>query len=417
MSRLDADALVIRTVSEDEWDDMCAVDETAFLGVMSQDERDGARSVHEFERTLGAYDDGQLVGTASAYTFDLSAPGGQVPVAGVTWVSVLPTHRRRGILTSLMRTQLHGLHEEGREAVAALWASEPAIYGRFGYGAASRQLALTLPRDPKALAHASEASTDSALTARLLPAAGSAALTNEVYERVARQRPGIPRRREPWLQRAEADMPSRRRSRSALRCVVVERDGQVQAYARYATEPKDEPEGFRGVVHVREVMGADPLAYAAVWRYLLDLDLTVTVRAGNQPIDDPLLELLADPRRARPIVTDGLFVRLVEVDRALAARAYQSPVELVLEVADPLCPWNAGRWRLTGDPSGGSCERTAAAADLSLGVLELGAAYLGGISLRRLAAAGRVEEHRAGALHAASLAFGHDPAPWCPFIF
>ncbi|CAM5252507.1 GNAT family N-acetyltransferase OS=Streptomyces tendae OX=1932 GN=GUR47_09305 PE=3 SV=1 [Streptomyces tendae] len=126
---------------------------------------------------------------------------------------------------------------------------------------------------------------------------------------------------------------------------------------------------------------------------------------------------MSDIRRCRPELRDALYVRLVDVGEALAARTYQAPVDVVFEVEDAFCPWNAGRWRLSGDAKGASCERTPDAADLVLSVRELGAAYLGGVSLGSLGAAGRVREVREGALAAASVGFGSDVAPWLPHGF
>src|SRR6185503_18593563 len=87
-------------------------------------------------RALAAYDGDEPVALTGAYRFDLSIPGGELPCAGVTWVGVIPTHRRRGILRDLMRRELEDVHSWG-EPIAALWASEAAIYGRFGYGHAA----------------------------------------------------------------------------------------------------------------------------------------------------------------------------------------------------------------------------------------------------------------------------------------
>jgi predicted acetyltransferase len=136
------------------------------------------------------------------------------------------------------------------------------------------------------------------------------------------------------------------------------------------------------------------------------------VVARNRPVDDPLLHLVNDVRRCELRVRDGMFVRLVEVGAALEARTYRTPVDVVLEVEDAFCPWNAGRWRLLGDRKGASCKRTDDDADLALSVRELGAAYLGGVSLGALAGAGRVRELRRGALGEAAGAFLSDVAPW-----
>jgi predicted acetyltransferase len=227
----------------------------------------------------------------------------------------------------------------------------------------------------------------------------------------------MPARDEPWWRRAVRDVPALRGSRSELRCVVTEDDTGVRGYALYATTQHFDENFGSGDVGVREVMAADAAALAALYRYLFDLDLMGRTSLWNVPVDDPLLHWLQDPRRAKPTLGDGLYVRLVDLDRALEARTYSAAVDVVLDVADARCPWNAGRWRLTAGPDGARCRRTDDAADLSLDVLELGAAYLGGTTLAELALAGRVTEHRSGAVADTSAAFAHSPAPWCPAVF
>ncbi len=200
--------------------------------------------------------------------------------------------------------------------------------------------------------------------------------------------------------------------------MVAERDGGTVGYARFHVVPSWGPAGPDGEVRLSELAALDPAADAALWRFLFDMDLTSTLVARGRPVDDSWQYLVSDIRRCRPTLRDALYVRLVDVGAALRARTYQAPVDVVLEVADSFCPWNEGRWRLTGDTKGASCERTEDAADLAVSVRELGAAYLGGVSLTALAGAGRVRELRPGALTEASLAFGSGgAAPWLPHGF
>jgi predicted acetyltransferase len=372
-------------------------------------------TVMEFDRTVGAWDHAELVGMTSAYTLTMTVPGGPRQVAGVSWVGVLPTHRRRGILTSLMRHQLASLHEEQREPVAALWSSEPPIYGRFGYGPATRHLELTIGRGPSAL-HPEP--SDGTLRLRLVRPEESIPLVEPVYAAEVARRPGLmAREREGWQRRAIFDPESERGGASSLQVVLAEDGNGVRAYARYSTVAGWDGGGPNGEVQVQEVFALDSAAEATVWRFLADMDLMTRVSVPNRPVDDPLIELLTDPSRADATLRAGLFVRLVDVDRALAARTYATPINIVLAVVDPVCPWNAGSWRLSGDESGAACEPTTAPADLTLSAVDLGAAYLGGTSLRSLADAGRVQEHRAGAVRAATFAFRSELAPWCSFVF
>jgi predicted acetyltransferase len=372
------------------------------------------REVLDGARQIGAHDGDTLAGIAAAYAYRLSVPGGVLPAAAVTWVGVLPTYRRRGVLTALMTSQLRAVHDSGTEPVAILWASEPQIYGRYGYGLATRKLSLRVPRDAQAL-HPS-VPADGRLRLRLVDPADWKPLA-AVYESVAAARPGVPERDEPWWRHAVRDVPALRHGKSELRCVLAEDDAGVRAYALYATEQRWD-EGFgSGEVAVRELLAADPAALAAVYRYLFDLDLMGRIELWNVPVDDPLLHWLQNPRKAGPKLGDGLYVRLVDLARALESRVYSAPAEVVLDVADRHCEWNAGRWRLTAGPAGATCRRTGDDPDLAVDVADLGAAYLGGTTLAELALAGRLAELRPGSLAAASAAFSHAPAPWCPAIF
>lgn len=404
----------VRSLTEADWGDLQNVDSHAFGATTPDELVELERETHEITRDIGAYDGTTLAGIAGAYSFEIGVPGGALPVAGVTWVAVLPTYRRRGVLRALMHHQLHSIHDGGREPVAILWASEPQIYGRFGYGLASRLLSMTVPRDPRAL-HAG-VPADPSVRLRLADPSDWKVLAG-VYRDVSRRRPGMPDRDERWWRRAVADLAAMRNGRSALRCVVAEDGEEVRGFALYATKQRFDESFGSGQVEVREVLATDAPALAAVYRYLFDLDLMGSAHLWNVPVDDPLLHWLQNPRSAKPALHDGLYARLVDLDRALETRRYAADVDLVLDVTDDLCPWNAGRWRLGGGPEDARCERSDDEPDLVLGVTELGAAYLGGTSLAELALAGRVLERRAGALAEASAAFAATPAPWCPRVF
>jgi predicted acetyltransferase len=239
----------------------------------------------------------------------------------------------------------------------------------------------------------------------------------DVYAGAVSERPGMLARQPGWERLMLLDAPQDRKGASPLRCVLAERGGETTGFTLFHTTGDGDAAGANGVVRARELYAGDPASYAALWRFLCEIDLTWTVTVGSRPVDDPVLHLLSDVRRSGLRLRDHLYVRPVEVGAALAARTYRGPVDVVLEVADDFCPWNAGRWRISGDDRGAVCARTPDAAQLSLSVRELGAAYLGGVSLRGLAAAGRVRELRPGALAAASRAFGGDVAPWLPLGF
>lgn len=361
------------------------------------------------DRLHMALEDGTAIGGAGVFPFELTVPGGRVPAAGVTVVGVLPTHRRRGILRGLMRAQLDDVCERG-EALAYLWASEETIYGRFGYGMASLTGEIELARDRSAFA----APVEPRGRVRLLELAEALEVVPPVYDGVAREQPGMfGRTRTWWEERALADPEWRRRDEGEMNRAVLEVDGEPQAYAFYRVKLQFDVGSSTGYTRVIEAMGLTPQATAEIWRFLFDVDWMNTVKAALLPIDHPLFLLLAEPRRMRFRLGDGVWVRLVDVERALAARAYRPGEPVVLEVTDAFCAWNEGRWSV-GE---GGASRTDAKVDLRLDVSALGSVYLGGFTFTQLARAGRVEEVRAGGLQRADDLFLTDRAPWCPEIF
>ncbi|MBO8191683.1 GNAT family N-acetyltransferase [Streptomyces oryzae] len=412
-----------RVLQRSEWDAWYDVLLSAFASEETSQERELYRSLTEVERSLGIWDEGRPVATAGLLSFRMAVPGGAVvPTAGVTMVSVAPTHRRRGLLRSMMRRQLEDVRAAGQEPLAALTASEPAIYGRFGYGLAARALSARIDTSRVALElpAPTAAEADGLRLRQSDEAASLLAECEAVYARVVPRRPGMLARRPGWERMPLLDPERSRAGASPLRCVVALRDGEPVGYARYAVNVRwTETGASDGEVRLRELEALDPAGYAALWRFLWDIDLTTSIVAGDRPLDDPWLHLVNDPRRCGTAVGDSLYLRPVEVGAALAARCYAAPVDVVLEVEDAFCPWNTGRWRLSGDEKGAVCEPTRDAADLSLSVRELGRAYLGGTSLTALAGAGLVAEQRpgSGALRATAAAFTSEVQPWLPHGF
>lgn len=402
--------LETRQLTTDGLADAWQLLETAFGGSNHADSREIELALVEDGRFYGTYDDALTVGTCGSFSLTMTVPGGPRPVAGVTWVGVAPTHRRQGIASGLMRRQLDDLHA-ANEPVAALWASEGAIYQRFGYGPGAWEVSLRVP-------------SKSAFTVPVdasglrLVASPVAADLQPAYNHATAHRGGWQTRDEKWWAYRLHDPEHSRHGASPLVAVVSESRYGVDGYALYATAPKWEHGVPAGEVRVRELVGTSPEITAKLWRYLLDIDLMGTVAPHRVAPDDPVLHLLANPRSARPTMTDNLWVRLVDVAAALSTRCYATPVDLVLDVVDDFCPWNSGRIRLSGDSTGATCAPTADAADLVVRAADLGAAYLGGTTLVARAAAGHVTETRAGALAEASLAFGWPgSAPYCPMVF
>ncbi|MGW0333932.1 GNAT family N-acetyltransferase [Streptomyces sp. NPDC003011] len=405
----------LRVLRQDDWDQWYDNLIRAFGGVPeASEERELWNSLTELDRSIGAWDGNACVGTAGTFSFRLTVPGGaSVPAAGVTMVSVAATHRRRGVLRSMMRRQLDDVRAWGRP-LAVLTASEPEIYGRFGYAAAT--FGTNLDVDTTRVRLSVPPGTDDV---RLRYAAPADVLDacEAVYARRVPGRPGMLARLPGWERIWLLDPESARDGASPLQCVLAERDGEVVGYARFRVRPGWEAAGPKGVVVLQDTEALDAAAHAALWRFLFDIDLTSSLSALGRPLDEPWMSMVNDIRRCGLRVRDSLYVRLVDVGAALEARAYQAPVDVVFEVEDDFCPWNAGRWRLTGDAKGASCGRTTDAADLALSVRELGAAYLGGVSLASLAGAGRVRELRQGALAEAAVGFGSVVTPWLPHGF
>lgn len=372
------DPYPIRPISEEEFDSFQLVLQHAFHGSPpNQELRQRTLALQELDRSLAAVDPdlGRPVGITSVRSFQLTVPGSSVPAAGVTWVAVLPTHRRRGVLNSLMRRQLADITAAGREPIAALWATEAGIYGRYGYGAASWHMSFEARRGEGALSPGGARVLDgSGVRLRLVTPAEARAELAKVYDTALPSRPGFFARNDQWWERRLFDPEDGRKGASPLRCLLAEDDSGPRGYALYAGLNRPDDANFlpQSGITVRELIAVDAAASAALWSNLLSRDLTVEVRANNRPVDDPLLSLLADPRRLRPQVADGLWVRLVDLPRALSTRRYSAPADVVIEVRDRGLPVNDGRWRLVT---------------------------------------------QGGPVRQLSAAMSWDPAPWCPMIF
>lgn len=363
----------------------------------------------DIERMHAAFDGDRLVGGAGAFTYRMSvAGGGAIPTAGITVVGVLPTHRRRGVLTSLMKEQLADCRARG-DLAAYLWASEATIYGRFGYGLASRMGSISLAKDRTRFAVPFEPRG----TVRLVDFEESARTFPPLYEQVFAQRPGTFSRSKAWWEtRRLLDDPARRHGGGPKNRVLLELDGKPAGYAIYHVKQDWAAGSSTGAVDISEAVAPTPEAARELWRWLLDFDWTSEFRVGLLPLDHELFMLLAEPRRMKFRVDDGVWVRLIDVGQALSARTYNDG-EIVLEVEDALLPENAGRWRVT--PSG--AERTEDAADLRLDITGVGSVYLGGFTFADLVRGSRAQERTPGAADRADALFRTNIEPWCPEIF
>jgi len=360
------------------------------------------------DRAFVAGAEGALAGGCCSFPMEVTTPGGRVKAAGVTMVGVQPTHRRRGVLTAMMRRQLDDCRARG-EPLAYLWASEERIYGRFGYGLTALSADVEISRDRAAFF------TDAPTVGRvrLLPPQQALDAVRAIYARVSETRPGMFQRSDEWFRRRTlADAAWMRAGGGELLCALLEIDGAPAAYALYRFDAKWERNLPAGVVRVGEAMATTPDAMRAIWRYLLDMDWCQTIKAGFLPSDHPLFLLAAEPRRMRTALRDGCFARLVDVEAALSSRAYGAG-EIVLEVADAFCPWNAGRWMI----SDGKVARTERAAEISCDVSALASAYLGGFGWAQLVASSRATATGEDAIARADRVFERRGAPWVPEIF
>jgi predicted acetyltransferase len=413
----------IRPISAAELPAFHAVSDQAFNSTWPVDEMLALEGkIFEPERSLVAFDGAQMVGTALAYTFGLTVPGGSVDAAGISGVSVLPTYRRRGILSALMRRQLADI-SAGSEPVAALFASESAIYRRYGYGVASEQYDFRIRAGQRRLADPAPGVQESgALTLRLASPPEAVKELERVFDVVRAGRPGMLTRTAQWWEVLVADPTFMREGHSPLRCVIAADGAGARGYALYTAKPIWGDDSIPAhELAVRELFAVDPAARAVLWQHLLSRDLVSEVAARMRPADDPLLHLLADRRDARPRASDGLWIRLIDLPAALTKRRYACPVDVVIDVTDPLLPANSGRWRLQAGGFTGAqpptCERTSAEADVAVGIADISAAYLGGTRLGTLAGAGLVTERRPGTLAPLSAALSWDPLPWSPMLF
>lgn len=392
----------------------------AFAEATSGPEVDDWARLVEHERWLGAFVDPsstEPVGAAAACSFRLTVPGGEVPAAGVTAVGVRPDHRRRGILSALMRRQLDDVRGRG-EPVAILWASEGAIYQRFGYGLATFDGSLAVDTSRTVFRTTLEPSG----RVRMVTEEESHELFPPLYEAMRTTTPGaITRSEDWWTIGVLADPEYSRRGMSQKYRVVYEVDDRAEGYAIYRIKDEWDHLGPKSIMRVGDAVATTPRARRAIWRYLFDLDLVRTVKADHVAVPNPLQHLLAEPRALGLTVGDGIWARLVDLPAALEARRYASADSLVLEVSDDFCPWNAGTWRISSHGELGDAvaavEPSTEAADLALDTTVLAAAYAGGSRLLDLAAVGRIEERTPGAVPRLHAMFSTGREPWCNTMF
>jgi predicted acetyltransferase len=393
--------------AEDELRAAMVAGEMGFGDELKDEDFERHKLTMPLDRFLAAYDDGRPVGTTGAYPFRLTIPGGELGAGGVTWVAVLPSHRRRGVLTQMMRTQLDDLHERG-DPLAILWASEAAIYGRFGYGIAAPET--RIDADRAKFGFRDDPGPTGAV--RLIDREEAAEVYPRIYDVVRKRTPGFVTRSEVWWKTYKLSDPEHIRRGAGPRFhALLEIDGEPAGYAMYRIKQGWEQGYSTSELRVGDAFATSITATRELWRFLFGIDLVARVQARIDP-GLPLLLMVTDPRNVAPRMVDGLWLRFVDLEAALAGRSYAGDGAVVAEVRDAFCPWNAGRWRL-----GPEAARTDEEPELELDVADLASAYLGAFDFHRLAAAERVRELKPGALDRATALFRTERPPFCPEDF
>jgi len=400
----------MRSIADAELEEFRRCQALAFGNEFNAEHLEAGRQIFEADRSLAVFDHGQIVGTAGIFSYEMTVPGGSsLPTAGVTMVSVKPTHRRQGILSAVMHRQLSDVQARG-EALAILWASESAIYGRFGYGVATQQEILRIPSEYRGLR---DESADGPGRVRLVSADEARVALPVAHERTRLLTPGAVGRSEKWWEvRIFRDHADFRGGFGSHNYLVYEANGSVQGYLIYRRKGDFEDWIPGGQVIVNECFAESVAAYEGLWRYVLGLDLVKTTEYGRASADEPLLWMLRDARRTERKRLDGIWMRVVDVEKALSARSYGAEGRLVFEVRDRFLEGAGGRFELDGGPEGGVCRRTDSTPTLVLGPEELASLYLGGGSVGALERAGRITgDDRAVA--AAERMFGWHVRPHC----
>jgi Predicted acetyltransferase involved in intracellular survival and related acetyltransferases len=329
----------------------------------------------------------------------------------ISSVTVAPTHRRRGIARALLEAELRTAHRLG-VPLAMLTASEATIYGRFGFAPAAFAADVTI--------ETRRVRWNGPATPGRLHFIGLDDLRTQgraVYEAARRLTPGEIELDELLWEELIGTLGEGDADPKNLRAVRYDDErGIAQGFALYRLSG-GETDFTKHTAHVLYLGMATDEAYAALWRYVLELDLIDTVEAPLRSVDEPVLRMIGDQRAARVRRGDHLWLRMLDVAATLTARGYAAPGRIAFDVTDPL-GFADGCVLLTIDEDGrGSVDSITGdgpseVARVALGVDDLAALYLGGTSAVTLARAGRVTELREGSADAVDAAFRSSRTPW-----
>lgn len=403
------------TATDDTFADFFAAAVRGFHGEFHTDEFEAERPTADPQRFFGFQVDGRWISTCGSFDRVMRTPGGSVPVAAVTVVTVSPGYRRRGLLREMMRHQLTETLESGERSVALLWASESNIYGRFGYGCVTSMAELSGLTDETAFRSGvplGSGSVDEVGYEEYLSAAPA------IRESLLSDRPGHLERPDVFW-RADLHDPERHRHGAGPRRFALHfaPDGTPDGFATFRIKRSSDITDLGAEVMIGDLDAATPEAYARLWRWLLDLDLVRAFSRRKGPADDPIRRMVANPRMIKTRLIDGTYARILDVAGALSSRTYATSLDTVLEVEDPVLPQVAGRYHLRAGPDGATVDRTDTPPDVTVGVSALSASYLGAIPLTEFLRAGLLTEHTPGAATRIGTAFAASRAPSCPDDF
>ena len=400
----------LRPVTPDEFHQWLRAESRAHSNRLDHDPEE-LRPHFDLSRTIAIFEGTNIIGGCVSHKLEMSIPGGTSAVAGVANVAVQPTHTRQGVMTRMMRHQINDIHERG-EPLAALFASESGIYGRFGYGIGTVHESWKIDRPYTTFALNYEnpggiVFVEPEDIAKDLP---------EVFRRSTQGRAGVFQKPpHKWAEESRApdaldpNPRVRGRGRGGLFYAAYEVDGRLDGYVAYRSN--------RPTIAVNELMAVTREAAAALWRFCFDIDLMSFTEATRRPLDDPLPWMLLDPRSLQRTVRDGVWLRVVDAVAALEQRRYAGSGRLILEVRDRMCPWNERCIELEGSAEGANCRDTNSSPDITIEISALASVYLGTTSFTTLCGAGLVDEHTPGALHRAEAMFAVQHKPWTPFNF
>ena len=392
-------SIVVRTISDDEFDSAIRASVLGFGDHASDELLRVARSDADVGRTFGAFDGRDIVGTTVTRTSAMTIPGGRSKLGFVDDVAVLPTHRRRGILTQMMKAQLDQMRECD-EPLSALSASESLIYERFGFGIATWYHRWKIDRRHTAM----KIPPNGGGRVRFISADTAREVWPKLHAKVRDTRVGMVHYSENYWRAALWDAEFQRDGATEFFHMAYIRGDRIVGLCTYRRRER--------TILVFFLLGEDAEVEAELWRYCFGIDLTLEIQTWPRPTDDPLPWRLEDPRRLERSLIDHMWLRLVDVKEALVSRSYAEAGGLTLRVHDEFCPWNDGTYLLEVGQGGAECTRSQREPQVELGVSDLGAAYLGGVSFSNLARAGRVKEHAPGALASADRMFRTERQPW-----